>query len=133
MPWIFPDSPERYLWLIEAIDRPQFGVHLDPVNMIHSPARFFHNSDFLRECFRLLGPYIRCCHAKDIALSGKLTVHLDEVRPGLGSLDYATFLRELNALDADTPLILEHLPNAEEYRLAADYVRGIAAQQAISL
>ncbi|MDF2440420.1 MAG: hypothetical protein JWN98_1404 [Abditibacteriota bacterium] len=133
MPWIFPDSPESYLRLIHAIDRPQFGVHLDPVNMINSPSRVFSNADFLRECFRLLGPHIRGCHAKDIAISGRLTVHLDEVRPGLGALDYATFLRELNQLDPDTPLILEHLPNAEEYRMAAEHIRCIAAQYEIGL
>ncbi|MDQ3815891.1 MAG: sugar phosphate isomerase/epimerase [Armatimonadota bacterium] len=133
MPWIFPDSPESYLRLMHAIDRPQFGAHLDPVNMINSPSRLFHNAYFLRECFRLLGPHIVCCHAKDIALRGKLTVHLDEVRPGQGALDYTTFLHELNALDADTPLILEHLPNAEEYRLAADYIRGVARQEGIML
>lgn len=133
MPWIFPDSPQSYLELIEAIDRPAFAVHLDPVNMINSPSRFFHNAEFLRECFRLLGPHVRTCHAKDIALSGKLTVHLDEVRPGLGALDYATFLRELDKLDPDTPLILEHLPSAEEYQLAADYVRSVGAREGIAL
>ncbi len=133
MPWIFPDSPENYLRLLKAIDRPQFGVHLDPVNMISSPTRFFQNTEFLRECFRLLGPHIKSAHAKDIALVPKLTVHLDEVRPGLGGLDYATFLREMNELDSDTPLILEHLPNAEEYRLAADHIRGVAHTEGINL
>lgn len=34
MPWMYPDSPENYLRLLKAIDRPAFGVHLDPVNMI---------------------------------------------------------------------------------------------------
>lgn len=133
MPWIFPDSPENYLRLVQAIDRPGFGVHLDPVNMISSPQRIYANPEFLRECFRLLGPHIRSCHAKDIALSGHLTVHLDEVRPGLGSLDYAVYLRELNRLDPDTPLILEHLPNAEEYRLAAEHIRAVARQEKIEL
>ena len=51
---------------------------------------------------------IKSCHAKDIALSEKLTTHLDEVRPGLGGLDYATFLRELDKLDPDTLLMIEH-------------------------
>lgn len=133
MPWIFPDSPQSYLRLLEAIDRPRFGVHLDPVNMINCPSRFFFNADFMRECFRLLGPHVRTCHAKDVALNGKLTVHLDEVRPGLGGLDYATYLRELNRLDPDTPLILEHLPSEQEYRLAADHVRNVARQEGIEL
>lgn len=125
MPWAFPDSPDSYLRLLAAIDRPRFAVHLDPVNMISSPARYFNNGDFIRECFAKLGPHIKTCHAKDIALSGRLTVHLDEVRPGLGGLDYHTFLNELNRLDPDIPLMLEHLPTAEEYALAAEYVRGV--------
>jgi sugar phosphate isomerase/epimerase len=128
MPWIYPDSPDSYLVLLEAIDRPHFAVHLDPVNMINSPHRCFHNAAFLRECFNKLGPYIRSCHAKDIAISEKLTVHLDEVRPGLGQLDYRVFLQELDRLDPDTPLMVEHLETAEEYTLAADHIRSIAQQ-----
>jgi sugar phosphate isomerase/epimerase len=132
MPWVFPDSPESYLRLIEAIDRERFAVHLDPVNMINSPERSFRNGEFIRECFRLLGPYIRSCHAKDSLMSKSLTVHIDEVRPGLGTLDYGVFLREANRLDPDTPLILEHLPNAEEYDLAAAYVRSVAEREGLA-
>jgi sugar phosphate isomerase/epimerase len=133
MPWIFPDSPDSYLRLIDAIDRPAFAVHLDPVNMINSPARYYRTGEFIRECFSKLGGHIKTCHAKDIALSGKLTVHLDEVRPGLGGLDYRTFLRELNRLDSDIPLMLEHLPSAEEYNLAAAQLRSIASEVGIVL
>jgi sugar phosphate isomerase/epimerase len=80
----------------------------------------------LRDCFAKLGPWIKSCHAKDITLAPRLTVHLDEARPGLGGLDYPTFLRELRRLDSEIPLLLEHLPNADEYVLAADYIRSIA-------
>jgi sugar phosphate isomerase/epimerase len=133
MPWIYPSSPQEYLHLIEAIDRPGFGVHLDPVNMINCPERYYRNGALISECFTLLGPYIKSCHAKDILLSGKLTVHLDEVRPGLGDLDYATLLRELDRLDPDTPLLLEHLSTQEEYEAAAGHVRSIAHELTISL
>ncbi len=133
MPWIFPDSPDSYLRLIHAIDRAQFGVHLDPVNIINCPSRFFDNAGFLRECFAKLGPYIKSCHAKDIQLSSQLTVHLDEVRPGLGSLDYRVFLTELNKLDADIPILVEHLPNEEEYDLASAHIRSVAEELEISL
>jgi sugar phosphate isomerase/epimerase len=132
MPWVFPDSPESYLRLIKAIDRDRFAVHLDPANMINSPERYFRNADFIRECFRLLGPHIRSCHAKDSLMSKSLTVHIDEVRPGLGTLDYGVFLQEANRLDPDTPLILEHLPNAEEYDLAAAYVRSVAEREGLA-
>lgn len=131
MPWIFPDSPESYLQLVKAINRKQFAVHLDPVNLINCPYRYFTNSAFLQKCFRLLGPYIKSCHAKDIILKDKLTVHLDEVRPGLGRLDYKTFLSCINQLD-DVPLMLEHLPD-EAYPPAAEYIRKTASELEIML
>ncbi len=133
MPWVFPNSADSYLRLIAAIDRPRFAVHLDPVNIVSSPERCYNTAALLEECFAKLGPHIKSCHAKDIALSTKLTVHLDEVRPGLGVLDYPTFLRCLDRLDPDTPLMLEHLPNEQEYALAADHVRAVAAQVGVSL
>jgi sugar phosphate isomerase/epimerase len=85
----------------------------------------------IRECFEKLGPYIKSCHAKDILLQKKLTTHLDEIRPGLGGLDYVTFLRELSKIP-DTPLMLEHLQGAEEYRKAADHIRGVARKIGLS-
>ncbi len=87
----------------------------------------------IRECFAKLGPHIRSCHGKDIALASKLTVHLDEMRPGLGGLDYRTFLRELDKLDPDTPLMLEHLQNEEEYAMAAKHVRSIEAEIGVKI
>jgi sugar phosphate isomerase/epimerase len=132
MPWMYPDSVDSYLRLIEAVDRERFAVHLDPVNMVSSPQRFFDNAALIRECFTALGDRIRSCHAKDIALGTKLTVHLDEVRPGLGGLDYRTYLAELAKIDPDTPLMLEHLPNADEYAAAAAYVRAEADAAGVS-
>jgi sugar phosphate isomerase/epimerase len=123
MPWAFPYSPGNYLDLIIAIDRKQFGVHLDPVNMIISPQVYFRNGEMIKECFSKLGPYIRSCHAKDIIIREDIfTTHLDEVRPGLGTLDYAIFLQELSNLD-NVPLMMEHLQTDEEYSLAAEYIR----------
>jgi sugar phosphate isomerase/epimerase len=132
-PWALPDSAGSYLELLEAIDRPQFAVHLDPVNLINSPRRYFRNGDLLRECFAELGPYIKSCHAKDTLLTEESTTHLDEVRPGLGFLDYATLLRELDRLDPDTPLIMEHLPSVEEYAAAAAHIRDVAQETGVTI
>jgi sugar phosphate isomerase/epimerase len=131
MPWVIPDSPDSYIKLIEAVDRPMFGVHLDPVNMINCPARFYDNAGFLQECFSKLGKWIISCHGKDIVLADRLTVHLDEARPGAGALDYRVYLQELNRLPSDTPLILEHLPR-QEYALARDYVLQIARDEGLA-
>ena len=126
MPWIYPDSADSYLRLVHAIDRKQFAVHFDPVNLVCSPQRYYDNSTLIRESFQKLGPYIKSCHAKDISLSTKFTVHLDEVRAGLGYLNYKVFLEELSKLDPDTPLMLEHLDTEEEYAQAASHIRSVA-------
>jgi len=133
MPWIFPHTADAYLDLLKAIDRKQFAVHLDPINMVASPWIYYHSGDFLREFFSKLGPYIKSCHAKDIKLSGKLTVHLDEVRPGAGEFDYRTYLRELSKIDPDTPLMIEHLSDPEDYRKSAEYIQSVAKNLGISL
>ncbi|MGO8703681.1 MAG: sugar phosphate isomerase/epimerase family protein [Candidatus Brocadiia bacterium] len=133
MPWMYPDSAESYLRLLRAVGRKQFGVHLDPVNLVCSPQLYFGNAVLIRDCFAKLGPHIRSCHAKDILLGEDLTVHLSEVRPGLGALDYAVFLQELDRLEPDMPLMLEHLKTDEEYRLAADYVRSAAQRTGIRI
>ncbi|MFQ6099094.1 MAG: sugar phosphate isomerase/epimerase family protein [Armatimonadota bacterium] len=133
MPWVFPDSPQSYACLIEAIDRERFAVHLDPVNLICSPQRFFRTGDVIRECFAALGPYVKSCHAKDVAMSDEFIAHLNETRPGLGRLDYYAFLQELSKLDPDVPLMLEHLPDEGEYALAAQHIRSVARELDVSL
>jgi sugar phosphate isomerase/epimerase len=133
MPWMYPDSPDEYIRLIKAIDRKQFAVHLDIVNMINNPRRYFFNSDFIKECVEKLGPYIKSCHIKDVILKENFLVHLEEVRPGLGKLDYRTLLRELSKLPQDVPLMLEHLSSEEEYIKAGEYVRKIAREVNVSL
>ena len=73
MPWMIPSSPDEYLRLIEDVDRAEFGTHLDVVNMITSPRRYFYNDEFLEECFRKLHGTIISCHLKDIMLKQEYT------------------------------------------------------------
>jgi sugar phosphate isomerase/epimerase len=131
MPFMLPDSPDTYLDLVKAIDRDRFAVHLDPVNMISSPQKYFNNAAFLRECFAKLGPFIKSVHAKDITIMPELTVHLEERRPGSGSLDYTTFLKEMSKLK-DVPMMMEHLEKQEDYDLAAEYIRKVGSETGIS-
>lgn len=127
MPWMYPDSPESYVLLIKAIDRPQFAAHLDPINLINSVERFYQHRAFISHCIDLLGPYIRACHIKDMVIERPFVVSLRETAPGLGSLDYGYMLRQLNRLHPDTPVLLEHLKEAREYDAAATFVRQTAS------
>jgi sugar phosphate isomerase/epimerase len=115
MGWTIPDSPASFIRLLKAVDRPAFGVHLDPCNLVNSPARFYRNTDLLNECFDTLGQWIVSCHAKDLTWEVEMNIHFREVRPGAGSIDYDTYVRRLSGLPQRPPLMLEHMPNAEEY------------------
>jgi len=127
-----PDSVDSYLRLVKAVDRKGCAAHLDPVNLINSPRRFYGNTELIKECFAKLGPYIKSCHAKDIRMEQGFPVNLQECQPGLGELDYATYLREVSELPEPPPLMLEHLEEAKEYRQAAEYIRSVAKDTGLS-
>jgi len=133
MPWMFPHTADSYVELLKAVDRKGFAAHLDPVNVINSPVLYYQTGEVIREWFEKLGPKIRSCHAKDIVLSGSLTVHLDECRPGTGNLDYRTYLECMTTLPDNTCLMLEHMSREEDYILAAKYLKGLAAEMNIQL
>ena len=131
MPWMYPHTADSYVDLIQAIDREGFTAHLDPVNVITSPELYYRNGEVIEEWFSKLGKSIRSCHAKDIKLSGKLTVHLDEVRPGLGELDYKTYLRCMTTLDDRACMMLEHMTEEIDYIEATKYIKSLAGEMGI--
>jgi len=133
MPWAYPDSADSYLKLIKAIDRIQFGVHLDPVNLVVSPQIYYRNGEMIREFFVKLGSHIKSCHAKDITLrEDNYIPQLDEIIIGKGNIDYPVFLNELKKL-SDVPLMLEHLNSADDYLQAATQLRRIGKSIGINL
>jgi sugar phosphate isomerase/epimerase len=133
MPWMYPDSTDSYARLVKAINRKHFAVHFDPVNLVCSPQRYYSTGALIRDFVSKLGPLIRSCHAKDIILREPFMVHLDECRPGTGGLNYAAFLTEVSKVGPDVPVMLEHLPNAEEYTLAAEHMRKVAGEVGVEV
>ena len=135
MPWMIPDSPDCYLQLIRDVDRPQFGVHMDFVNMINCPRRYLAPDAFIEECFSKLGPMILSTHLKDTRMHPtNLTTVLEECSPGEGSLDFGNVLRIMDRhLGADAPVLLEHMTTFEEYARAYAYVKAAADRNGISV
>ena len=123
MPWMIPSSPDECLRLLEDVDRPEFATHLDVVNMITSPQRFFFNDDFLRECFSKLKGTIVSCHLKDIKLKEEYTFQLEESACGEGSLDLELYASLASAENPHMPMIIEHLVTDQEYFDSIEYVR----------
>jgi sugar phosphate isomerase/epimerase len=129
VPWLVTDTAENYLKLLQAIDRPQFGAHIDAVNMVITPRLYFNSGRMIREAFALLGPHIVSCHAKDIVMQGgpgTISFHFDEVPPGEGNLDYRAYLSEIAALGREVPLMLEHF-DVPGYRRGLAHIKREAA------
>lgn len=124
MPWMVPTSPEEYLKLIKDVNRPQFAAHLDVVNMITSPDRYFFNDEFLKRCFDLLHGQILSCHLKDIRLKEEFTFQLEECACGMGTLDIELFADLASKENPEMPMIIEHLHTDEEYFESVKYVRN---------
>ena len=123
MPWMLPTGPKEYLKLIDAVERDRFAVHMDIINMINSAERYFYSTEFLEECFELLGDKIKSCHLKDITLLQDFTFQLKECACGEGSFNIERYAELASNLDPDMPMIIEHLKADSQYLESVSYVR----------
>jgi sugar phosphate isomerase/epimerase len=135
MPWIAPDSVDSYLRLIDEVDRDRFAVHFDPVNLINQPYYFYHIGEIIERFVAELGPRIRSCHVKDVRLDDQYppwTFRVLEARPGTGEFDWAAMFRQLDRLDPDLPVLLEHLDDPDAYRESFEFLVRSAAEQGVT-
>lgn len=123
MPWMIPTGPEEYLNLIEAVGRDRFAVHMDIINMINCPERYFSPGEFLQKCFDLLKGRIRSCHLKDILLLQDFTFQLKECACGEGTFCIEKYAELASKEDPDMPMIIEHLSGDDAYKESVAYVR----------
>jgi len=126
--WMLPDTIEVHLELIKDIDRKAFGVHFDPVNMMYTPKIYYANGEFLKEAIRKFGKHIKSCHVKDLYMEDVFTLFIRECKPGEGVFDYPTFISEIDKLDPEMPVFVEHMHTEQEYDDAANYVRRKIAE-----
>jgi sugar phosphate isomerase/epimerase len=130
--WAIPDSPDNYLRLIKAIDRPNFGVHLDICNMINSPDRFWNTTRLIHETFDKLGHAIVAAHAKDLKWIPEMSIHFVECVIGEGDIDFATYLKRMASLPHDVPLMIEHMNGAEEYNRCKEHLFKVGGENGVS-
>lgn len=131
MPWMIPDSPRCYAQLIEDIGSPRFASHMDAVNMISSPERYFNSGAFAESCFDILGSHIKSCHVKDVRLERHLTFNLKETFCGDGGFDIKRYALAAERCDKDMPFILEHLPDEEAYLKSLKYIQDLLSDTEI--
>ena len=119
-PWYntFFYQPESIREFMEKVDHPQFGVHLDQMNMV-TQASYYSTTGLINRTFDLLADYAFSVHMKDILMTrGPGDFYsMKEVRIGEGAMDYHTLLRRLAALPPDTPCYCEHLESEGDYAM----------------
>jgi sugar phosphate isomerase/epimerase len=126
------NNPRAHLRMIEELGDPRVKVCLDPVNMTN--LQWYHrNTELIEECFDLLSDHIIYAHAKDNYIEKKMSLYLTEVAPGRGVIDYEIYLVRLSRLETPCPLMLEHLPNDEEYAFAKKYLEDTAKKVGVKM
>lgn len=126
------DGPKSHRRLIDDVGDDRCRVNFDPTNMV-SFATYFRTTELLDECFDLLGENIMGCHAKDTFIIPDVqTVHVQEVCPGKGVMDYDTFLVRMSGLSWPRALFPEHL-KPEEFPEADAYIKKVAARNNIKI
>lgn len=128
MPWMFPYDVDSLHRLIKAVNRSAFGVHVDMCNMVNSFEKVYATGELTRIFFREFAPLIKSVHAKDTVIGKNLTMCIHEAIPGQGIFDYEALLTECARLDADLPVLAEHLNNESEYDQATDYIKRKAEE-----
>ena len=131
MPWMLPWDGESYRRLLDAVNDEHFAVHMDAINLMNCPERYFHCADFLKETFGMLHGRIRSVHVKDVNLERTLTLHLKEVPIGEGGFDIPAYARLAEAEGPDTPFIVEHLAAEEEYLKAIAVLKPLLEREKI--
>ena len=118
--------------LMEDVGDERLKVNLDPTNMCHL-YNHFHTTELINDCFDLLGEDIMGCHAKDTyVIPHEQTVHVQEVCPGRGNMDYETYIVRMSRLKWPRTLHPEHIPN-DQYPEARAYIRKVAEKVGVKV
>jgi sugar phosphate isomerase/epimerase len=127
-----PDGADSYVELLKAVDRKEFGVHMDVCNVLNSPTKYYNSGAVIDDLFRKLGPSVVSCHAKDLRIAAFRSLQFVEVVPGRGIVDYKAYLRNLAQTPLEAPLMMEHFANDDEYQEGARYIRKQGAEVGVS-
>jgi sugar phosphate isomerase/epimerase len=92
--------------VLDAVDSPWVRCDYDSANWI-TLETIYDTGGALNHHFDTLGRHIVSCHAKDIWIENRLTLHLQDGCPGKGLMDFKTLFRRMEALNPDYPVISE--------------------------
>ena len=133
-PFSIVDTVEEMERLVKAVDRKMFGIHFDLVNLVSDPRKYFGHVQIVDEMISKLGDRIVSAHIKDIKMKEPaISVILEEVPAGQGIIDFGAFLKGIDSLPLEIPVMMEHLSSEQEYDAAAMHIRSEAAKAGINI
>ena len=100
------ESAEVTAAILDEVDSPWVRSDYDSANWItretvyDTAAAVSHHLDVLKR-------HVVSCHAKDIWIENRLSLHLQDGCPGRGTLDFHALFRRMEALSPDFPVIVE--------------------------
>ncbi len=112
--------------VLDEVDSPWVRSDYDSANWI-TRETVFNTRTALEADFAALGQHIVSCHAKDIWIENRLSLHLQDGCPGSGTMDFHTLFRLIEALSPDYPVIVEGA-TADELPAVGRWFHQIAAE-----
>ncbi|MCA0453671.1 MAG: sugar phosphate isomerase/epimerase [Chloroflexi bacterium] len=106
------ESAEVTNEVLAEVDSPRVTSDYDSANWI-TRGEVFDTASAVNRHFDVLGSRIISCHAKDIWIENRLSVHLQDGCPGQGNMDFHNLFRRMEALSSDFPVIVEGATSEE--------------------
>jgi sugar phosphate isomerase/epimerase len=103
-------DPDTIAGIVAAVDHTALRVNFDPVNLLGTLPKVFDSGTAIRQMGEVMGGFLGpSAHAKDIRPLPELVLHLTEVAPGEGFVDWAAYFEVCRGLGDGAALIVEHL------------------------
>lgn len=100
------ESAEVTAEILDAVDSPWVTSDYDSANWL-TLKEAFDPTPAINRHFDALGKRIVSCHAKDVWLEDKLSIHIQDGCPGKGNLDFRTVITRMEALSPEYPILPE--------------------------
>ncbi len=126
------DTAQRVRDLFDAVGSPMLKFNMDPVNFVGTVRDAHDTARLLNELYDVLGGDMIALHAKDCAIQDAHVVHIVEVIPCTGTMNYELLMRRWVACCPDGYFLIEHLPD-DKVLIALEAIRRVADRLGIPL
>jgi len=126
------DTAQSVRNLFDAVGSPALKFNMDPVNFVGTVRDAHDTTRLLNELYDVLGDSMVALHAKDCAIQDAHVVHIVEVVPCTGTMNYELLMRRWLECCPEGYFLIEHLPD-DKVLIARNAIAQKAAQLGITL